>query len=140
MNNEDCKMMRRRFLGIALSTFAAFFVGTAAMAGDIRPFDAAAFEAAQRDAKPVLIEITAPWCSVCRAQKPIIQGLAANPEYAGMTVLEVDFDNQKDVVRAFNARSQSTLIMFRGAEETGRSVGDTNPERIEKLVASAFGR
>lgn len=132
-------MIRRRFLGIAASTFAALFLGTAAMAADVRPFDAAAFEAAQRDAKPILIEITAPWCSVCRAQKPIIQALAANPEYAGMTVLAVDFDSQKDVVRSFGARSQSTLIMFRGEEETGRSVGDTDPGRIEMLVASAFG-
>jgi len=132
-------MIRRRFLTIAASTVAALVLGTAAMAADIRPFDAAAFDAAKRDAKPVLIEITAPWCSVCRAQKPIIQALAANPKYAGMTVLEVDFDNQKDVVRSFGARSQSTLIMFRGGEETARSVGDTNPDRIETLVASAFG-
>ena len=132
-------MIRRRFLGIAFSTAAALLLGTAAMAADIRPFDAAVFEAAQRDAKPILIEITAPWCSVCRAQKPIIQALAANPSYADMTVLEVDFDNQKDVVRALGARSQSTLIMFRGADETARSVGDTNPGRIESLVASAFG-
>lgn len=132
-------MIRRRFPAISLSTVAAFFLATAAMAGDIRPFDAASFEAAQRDAKPILIEITAPWCSVCRAQKPLIEGLAANPDYEGLTVLAVDFDNQKDVVRALGARAQSTLIMFRGEQETARSVGDTNPERIERLVASAFG-
>jgi thioredoxin-like negative regulator of GroEL len=114
-------------------------IAGAASAGEIRPFDQETFEIAQRDAEPILIEISAPWCPVCRAQKPIIQALAENPSYEGMIVLEVDFDRQKDVVRAFGARSQSTLIMFRGAEETGRSVGDTDPERIEALVAGAFG-
>jgi thioredoxin 1 len=132
-------MIRRGFLLAALSAGAALFIGGSALPGEIRPFDQGAFDAAQRDAKPILIDISAPWCPVCRAQKPIIQALAGDPAYRGLTIMEVDFDNQKDIVRAFGARSQSTLIMFRGEQETGRSVGDTDPGRIESLVASAFG-
>ncbi len=49
-------------------------------------------------------------------------------------VFRVDFDSQKDVVKAFGARMQSTLITFKGSQETGRSVGDTNPSSIAVLL------
>jgi len=54
-------------------------------------------------------------------------------------ILRVDFDSQKDIVRTFSASSQSTLIAFHGTRETGRSVGDTNPDSIAKLMRSTAG-
>ena len=53
-------------------------------------------------------------------------------------MFKVDFDTQKDDVRAFKATSQSTLIAFKGDAETARSVGDTNPASIATLVKSAL--
>ena len=55
-----------------------------------------------------------------------------------MVVFKVDFDSQKDALRALNAQRQSTLIVFKGEKETGRSVGDTNPGSIEALLDSAL--
>jgi hypothetical protein len=46
----------------------------------------------------------------------------------------VDFDNQKDAVKSFGARMQSTLIAFKGEHETGRSVGDTDRASIAALL------
>ena len=40
------------------------------------------------------------------------------------------------LVRAFGARSQSTLIAFRGRRENARSVGDTDVESIARLLQS----
>ena len=51
--------------------------------------------------------------------------------------MHVDFDSQKDAVRRFGAPMQSTLIAFKGGRETGRSVGDTNPQSIAALLAKA---
>lgn len=42
----------------------------------------------------------------------------------------------KDVVRMLAAWMQSTLIAYRGASETSRSVGDTDPASIGALIAS----
>ena len=50
----------------------------------------------------------------------------------------VDFDNQVDVVKKFGAQHQSTLITFKGAAETSRSVGNTNREAIAKQLGSAI--
>ena len=45
---------------------------------------------------------------------------------------------RRDVVRAFGAQSQSTLIVFAGTEEVGRSVGVTDPASIETLLSQAL--
>jgi len=41
-------------------------------------------------------------------------------------------------VRALGATSQSTLITFKGETETGRSVGETNPDKLAALVKGAL--
>ena len=55
-----------------------------------------------------------------------------------MLVLHVDFDSQKEAVARFGARMQSTLITFKGANETGRSVGETNPGALAALLGKAI--
>lgn len=76
----------------------------------------------------------------CKAQKPIINSLAEQPENRDLIIFAVDFDSQKAIVREFRAQSQSTLIAFRGKTETGRSVGDTDPNSIAALVKSTLAK
>jgi hypothetical protein len=75
---------------------------------------------------------------VCRAQNPILTQLTREPKYKDLVVFKVDFDTQKNDVRALKADSQSTLIAYNGAAEKGRTVGDTNPASIAALVDSAL--
>src|SRR5262245_14152559 len=119
-------MTARRLLVAAGSMAAAILLSVPAIAADWKPFSAEAFAAAQKDGKPILVDVFAPWCGTCRAQKPIIEELTAKPEFKDMVVLEIDFDSQKDEARALKAQSRSTLITFKGETETGRSVGDTD--------------
>ena len=56
-----------------------------------------------------------------------------------LVILMVDFDSQKDVVKSFDVRMQSTLIAFNGKVERERSVGITDPAAIGALVAKARG-
>jgi len=127
---------RRQFLAVAAVALATSSLAARAEVGT--PFTAAAFAAATAAGKPVLVDIAADWCPVCKAQHPVVQGLKAKPDFADLVVLTVDFDTQKDVVRSFGAQHQSTLIVFRGTKETGRSVGDTDPASIEALLRSAI--
>lgn len=128
-------MLRRHLLAFALTTAGILATAGSALAQHV-PFTRPAFEAAQAAGRPILVDIYAPWCPVCRAQEPILNSLQAQPANAGLVVFRVDFDNQKDVVRSFRATSQSTLIAFNGAEETGRSVGDTTPAGLARIVSS----
>ena len=120
---------------VALSaTLGAFTAGAA----ERQKFDPAAFAAAQAAGKSILIDISAPWCPTCKAQKPIIDELTSAPEAKDLVVFDVDFDTGREALKLLNARSQSTLIAFKGAKETARSVGDTKRDSIAALVKSAL--
>ncbi|MGE3280045.1 MAG: thioredoxin domain-containing protein [Alphaproteobacteria bacterium] len=128
-------------IGVRLGVVAAFIliaIAGSGLAAQKLAFDEARFAATQQANRPILVEISAPWCTVCKLQKPIIERLAAKPEFKDLTIFEVDFDTQKDAVRALGAHSQSTLIAFRGTTETGRSVGNTHEGSIEALARSAL--
>jgi thioredoxin 1 len=101
------------------------------------PFTAAAFAAAQGEGKPILIDVTAPWCPVCAKQHPILSQLEQTPELRDLVVFDVDFDSQKDVLKQFHVQTQSTLIVFSGKTEEDRATGITDPAQIKSLLMKA---
>ncbi len=63
-------------LFLAAGILAGAMLGSLpASAADWKPFTQAEFSAAQKDGKPILVDIFAPWCPTCRAQKPILEVL-----------------------------------------------------------------
>ncbi len=131
-------MMSYRSLLIAGLIAGALLGCFPALAAEWKPFSQAALVEAQKEGKPILVDIFAAWCPTCRAQKPILEEFTAEPQYKDMVVLEVDFDSQKDDVRALKAQRQSTLIAYKGKTEMGRSVGDTNANSIADLLKSTL--
>lgn len=108
-----------------------------AAAGEIKPYTQDRFDSLASGGKPILLAIHATWCPTCKAQKPIIEELARQPIYKDLTVLMIDFDADKPLVSKYRATMQSTLIAFKGAQEVGRSVGDTTKAGIEALARKA---
>ncbi len=129
-------LLTRRLAAGALAA-AVLAVPHLARASSEAPFTDAAFAAAKAAGKPILVHITATWCPTCAKQRPILSQLFATPAFAGLQVFNVDFDTQKDIVRAMGANMQSTLIVFVGPSEKGRSVGDTDPSSIHALLDKA---
>ena len=131
-------MIGRRVMVAALAFAAGLAVLAPAFAFDTKPFDAKTFEAAQTAGKPILVEVTAPWCPTCKAQKPILAELTQKAKFKDLVTFEIDFDTQKDLLRKFNVRMQSTLISYKGAREVGRSTGDTNASSIEAQLDNSI--
>ena len=131
-------MSSNRRIFLAAIAVSAGVGASGAFAATTVPYTDAAFASAQKEGKPILVDVTASWCPTCKAQKPILSDLATQPKFADLVIMDVDFDHQKDVVRAFKAQMQSTLIVFKGKTEVGRSVGDTNPTSIETLLDQAI--
>jgi thioredoxin 1 len=126
--------MLKKLIAFASASLLFGFVAFAAQAAETQDYNAKAFAAAQAAGKPILVEIHASWCPTCKAQLPILGELEKQDKFKGLMIFRVDFDSQKDAVRAFGARVQSTLITFKGTKETGRSVGDTNAASIASLL------
>jgi thioredoxin 1 len=122
----------------SMTIVATTFWAVISFAADRMLFDQKAFDAAQAAGKSILVDVSAPWCPVCRAQKPIIEELSMHPEYRDLTIFDVDFDTQKPVLRSLKVQQQSTLIVFKGNNETGRSVGSTDPSAIDGLLKKAI--
>src|SRR5271166_5509845 len=125
----------------AVIASAVILVATGAvpvLAAETIPYTPQAFDAAQKDGKSILVEIHAPWCPTCKAQAPILADLEKDAKFRDLLVVHVDFDSQKDAVRRFGARMQSTLITFKDGKETGRSVGATDRESIADLLGKAI--
>ena len=129
--------MNRR-VALALVFAASAGAALAQSAAPAVKYTQAAFDAAQAAGKPIVVEVTAPWCPTCKAQAPIVNSLMAKPEMKGVMLMTVDFDSQKDVLQKLKVSQQSTLIAFKGKTETARSTGDTTQAGIEKLFRSTI--
>jgi thiol-disulfide isomerase/thioredoxin len=128
--------MKPRHLALAA---AMLLLGTLdAPAADRFAYEAKAFAAARAAGKPILVHVTAPWCGECKAQKPIVAALAQQPEYKDLAIFDVDFDTQKDALRALNVQKQSTLVIYKDKAEVTRAVGITRREAIEAVMKKAL--
>jgi thioredoxin 1 len=128
-------LTRRVFNGTILVTMLATAGSlSTASASTAVPFSEEAFKAAQASGSPILVEIHADWCPTCKAQNPILDKLTEDPKFRDLKVFRVDFDAMKPVVKQFGAQMQSTLIVFKGSVEQGRSVGDTKQASIAALL------
>jgi thioredoxin len=124
-----------QFRALVAGLVAVILVGAVpASAAEWKDYSPEALAEAQAEGKPILIDVFAAWCSVCRAQNPILTQLTREPKYKDLVVLKADFDTQKDALKTLNVQRQSTLIVFKGDEEVDRSVGDTSALSIEGLL------
>lgn len=131
-------MISRRHVLAVLTAAATAAGATLAFAKAGAPFDLQAFEAAQAAGKPILVDVRAAWCGICRAQAPVIERVTNDERYKRLVRFNVDFDSQKDVLKKLGAHIQSTLIAYRGKDEVGRLVGDTGEAAIDRLVSRSF--
>jgi thioredoxin 1 len=120
---------------------AAAFLATGALhtqAAERLAYTAGSFQAAVASGRPVLVHVTAPWCGECRLQKPIVAAVAKEARFDSLTIIDVDFDSQRDALRALNVQKQSTLILFKGKAEIERATGITRRDAIEALMSKAL--
>ncbi|MBV5258970.1 thioredoxin family protein [Synechococcus moorigangaii CMS01] len=121
---------------LVAGAIGAFALATSALANE--PFTPQAFANAQSQNQPILVEVAADWCPTCQRQEEVIGQLQDEQRFDGLTVFRVDYDGQRDIVRQFRATTQSTLIVFRGEDETGRAAGITGESDIAALIATAY--
>lgn len=136
VRSEGEKFMK--LLRNAVLLLSAIVAAHTAVAGEIKPYSQATFDSLAAQGKPVLIEVYADWCPTCRMQRPVLDSLLREPRYKDLTMLVIDFDRDKDLLRTYRVRMQSTIIVFKGKQELGRSVASVDQQSIEELLNKAI--
>jgi thioredoxin 1 len=108
-------------------------------AAELQPYDARTFDALTVQGKPIVIAVHASWCPTCKVQEPIQRELMRMPEFRNYTLFVVDFDSNAAALKRFHVIKQSTMIVFKGKTEVGRSIGDTQRASLEALMLRARG-
>jgi thiol:disulfide interchange protein len=123
-------------LGAAAATLMA--IASPVAAAQTGSFNEKILAQAQAQGRPVLVEVYADWCSVCKVQHKHISELVRDPAFKNLVVLRLNYDTQKAERRKLNVPRQSTLIAFNGRKETGRVVAVTDRGAIHALLQSTL--
>jgi thiol:disulfide interchange protein len=86
----------------------------------------------------VLVDVYASWCPTCKAQHKVLDSLLIHPRYAEVRGVRVDFDRDREYRQGHRITAQSTILVFRGAEEISRSTGVTRAEAIRDQLDRAL--
>jgi thiol-disulfide isomerase/thioredoxin len=103
----------------------------------VTPYTPAALAAAQKAGAPLVLHFHASWCPTCRAQDKAFEALKADPAL-NVTLVEVDYDQEKALEKQMHVTAQSTLVVFHGATERSRSTGETDPARLKAILQGAL--
>ncbi|WP_395755324.1 thioredoxin family protein [Edwardsiella ictaluri] len=112
----------------------ALLLSAAVQAASVKPYSDAAFTQAQASGAPVLIDVYADWCPVCKRQERELTPLFAQPTQRDLRVFKVNFDTQKAALQQFRVSQQSTLILYRHGQEIRRSIGETSPSALSEFL------
>jgi thioredoxin 1 len=81
----------------------------------------------------VLVDFWAPWCGPCRAQKPILDSMAATlPD--GARIVQVNTDQNAKVAERFAVEALPTLVIFKDGKEARRFVGLQKAEALRSAI------
>lgn len=133
-------MNRRQFSANVIACLAAPLRVKSALANP-KPFatyQASEFRRRLATGNPLVVHVHADWCSVCRAQIPIMNRILGETPYRNVSAISVNFDKDKDFLTDFKVVRQSTIIVFRNGKEVARLSYDSDPQRIEQVLARAI--
>ncbi len=82
--------------------------------------------------KPVLVDFYADWCGPCKMLAPIIDQIAS--ESGDYEVYKLNVDEAPEIAAKYGVMSIPTLIVFKGGEAAGKTIGVQSKQNILKLL------
>lgn len=131
-------MNRRNFAALILAAFAAPLSLGRALAMQFSEYQAGNFVKLLASGNPLVVHVHADWCSVCRAQMPVMDRVLAGPAYKNVRAVRVNFDREKNFLADYKVVRQSTILIFKGGKEIARLSYDSDPARIEQTLERAI--
>jgi thiol-disulfide isomerase/thioredoxin len=130
--------VRHAVLGAALALGAILVSTLPAAEHGWESFDQTSFDRAKAAGKTVVLDCHAPWCPICKAQQASLAHLLAQPEFAGVVGFVIDYDSATQVRGALHITRPSTLVVYKGMVEVGRSTGATDEATVRALIRAGL--
>ena len=86
---------------------ALFLFAGWAQALEIQPYAANTLQQLQTQGKAVALHFHADWCPTCRAQETSLRGLQGDPQLKDVTLLVVNYDNERDLKKTLKRRRRN---------------------------------
>ena len=123
----------KTIIAAALAGLTLAFAAPAMAMEQKATYEAAMFDKAQAADQHIVVEVFKKGCPTCAAQQPGLK--AAKERFPNATFVTVDFQGDAEPVKRFKAVKQSTIIVYKGANEVARIVGETDSDAIVAAIA-----
>jgi thioredoxin len=95
------------------------------------------FARINKSAKPVIIDLWAPWCGPCRAMQPAFKQISQ--KYTDdVFVFKINADESPDVLKALGVRGIPTVIGFSHGKEIVRRTGIQSAQALDAIFDSTL--
>lgn len=131
-------LFRKMVAGLGVAVLMA---ASPALAFETVPYTPAALAEAKAAGQPFVLDFFASWCTTCKAQERVIDGLIEqNPAYGEITYMRVNWDEEErgPLVAEMGISRRSTLVVLKGETELGRIVAGTGKDEIAALLNLAL--
>lgn len=120
-----------------LIALCALAISSSFALAEFAAFEKTKFEALVKSNAPVVLHTHEWWCSTCRAQATILEGLQKDPKFSKVTMLRASSSDQNVSREPLKATSRSIIIVFAGGKEIGRLNWITDAAQIRALIEQA---
>jgi thioredoxin 1 len=88
---------------------------------------------------PVFVDFWAEWCGPCRMVGPAVEQIG-NLMQGKIKVAKVNVDENQDIAMKYGIQSIPSLLLFKGGNEIGRTIGAMPKESYLKFIESTLAR
>lgn len=127
--------MKKAFIKIGLAA-VLLPLPVSSLAMSIEPYTPENLLKRQKAGEVVSLSFFAKWCSTCLMQEKVFQSFKGDASVPG-TLLVVDYDQSRPIMKKLRVTAQSTLIVFKGSVEIHRSGGITDPQVLRAALQTA---